>query len=190
MPDWRTTMAGSLVWSWTGYESFRRIGHEAGHDGQDWVFDGSDRYTIFRSGNPVGTGEAVEDFVLPLDAGKVGVAQGAHGVAGLADAEYVGQSEVGSPFVAFVVQAGFEGREQRAAATTYARIWSHWSSLSRAVFGSRSAESLREVFRLQFVFVDEIEKESALDEGEIRAIQVLAHGFRAGSCRRGGCVGP
>ena len=68
------------------------------------------------AGEPIGVGEAVEDGMLrAFDARVVGIAVGADDVAGLADAEEIGQAEVGARVEVFVVEAGFEAGHERAA---------------------------------------------------------------------------
>jgi hypothetical protein len=54
--------------------------------------------------------------MLLLDARQVRVTVRANDIAGLADAEDVRQTEIGAAFVAFGVQAGLKGRQERTSA--------------------------------------------------------------------------
>ena len=78
---------------------FRRIAHEAGNDGEHGILHRLERDAILRAGQPVGVGEAFKNRVRVgrirvFDARIVRIAVGADDVAGFADAEQIGKSEI------------------------------------------------------------------------------------------------
>ena len=139
LPVWRTTTAGSVRVVLGGYDS-SGDSHEARTTVRIGLSTGATGDAIFRSGNPVGAGESVEDLVLLLDAGQVRVAHRADCVAGLPNAEDVRPGRIRPALVALVVQAGLVGGNSEPPAFTYACNWRHCWSLRRAVLGSSSAE--------------------------------------------------
>src|SRR5436305_14305388 len=98
-----------------GIGELGRVGDEAGDHGEDWAIDGRDGQAVFGARNPVRVREAAEYLVLFLDAGEIGIAERADDLAVLANAEDVGQSEIGAALVALGVKAGLEGGKERAA---------------------------------------------------------------------------
>ena len=91
---------------------FRRVGDEAGNHRQNRVFHRRHGYAILRPGDPVGIRKAVENLMLLLDARKICVAGSASDLPVLANAEHIGQAEIGPLLVALVVQTGLERRQQ------------------------------------------------------------------------------
>ena len=103
--------------------------------------------------------------MLLLDAGQVGVADRADDVAGLPNAEHIGQAEIGSALVALVVQAGLERGQQRAAGIHVGAQLAALLVAEQGGVGQQQRGVFRQVLGRELVFVHEIEEEAAFEQG-------------------------
>ena len=120
---------------------------------------------------------------LALDACVVGIAVGADGVAGFADAEEIGEAEVGAGTEVFVVEAGLEAGHERSAGVHVVAELLALAIAEHGDIGQQQGAILGETFGIKAVFVDEVEGEAAAQQSLIDALRGLVHvlaGVRGG----------
>ena len=116
---------------------------------------------MFRTGEPAGSRDSGQDLMLLFDARHVGIAYRADYVAVLPNAEDVGQSEILAALIALVVQARFEGGQQRSAAVHVRAQSPALLVTQQRGIGQNQRTVLRQIGWRQFILVHKIEQESA-----------------------------
>ena len=110
-----------------------------------------------------------------FDARGVGVAVGADGVAGLADAHEIGETEVCARLEVFVVEAGFEAGDERAAGVDVVAQLLALAVAEHRDVGQQQRAIFGEAFGFEAVFVHEVEGEAALEQRVVDALRRLVH---------------
>ena len=121
--------------------------------------------------------------MLAFDAAVVGVAIRADHIAGLADAEQIGEAKIRAPVQIFVVEAGFKAGHDRSAGS---HVVADLLALVVAKHGDiRQQERtvFAEAFGIEAVFVHEVESESAAEQRIVNALRRLVHVVRVSACR-------
>src|SRR5215475_5412496 len=102
--------------------------------------------------------------MLTLDARVIAIAVRPDHIARFVNSEYVGQAEVAAATILLVVETGFEGREQR---SSRIHIGTQLLALAIAEQGcvwQNQRGIFSEPFRLQSIFVNEIEQEPPFEQ--------------------------
>src|SRR4051812_49059532 len=111
--------------------------------------------------------------MLPLDTSIVAVADRSDDFTVLSDPQNVSETEIVPALISLGIHAGFERRKQRA---TGAHVGFQLSALliaEESRVGQDQGFVFPEILRAEVVFVDELEKEAAFEQGIVDAVDVL-----------------
>src|SRR5262252_258323 len=113
--------------------------------------------------------------MMEFDPAVVGVAVGSDGISGFADAQQVCEAEFRAGLKILIVQAGLEARHDGSAGL---HISAELLALSIAENGNVRQQQrtvFADPFKIEAVFVHEVEGEAAAEESFVKAVSCLAH---------------